>query len=166
QLGAGIFRADPLFADPQNDDFHLKSKSGRWNPSAGTGPWVLDDVNSPGLDTGDPNSLFQNETIPNGGRINLGAWGNTAEASRSGSGNTSGNGSILTSIRLLPGGIREISITGSPGRYQLQAATSLASQQTAWTELAVVTNTTGAVLYQDTTQPGLPRRFYRARLAQ
>ena len=166
QLGAGIFRADPLFADRQNDDFHLKSKSGRWNPSAanGQGAWVLDDVNSPGLDTGDPNSIFQNETIPNGGRINLGAWGNTAEASRSG--NTNGNGSILTRIRLLPGGVREISITGSLGRYHLQAASSLASQQAVWTDLAVVTNTTGAVIYQDIIQPGLPRRFYRARFAE
>ncbi len=166
QLGTGNFRLDPLFADPQNDDFHLKSKSGRWNPSAANreGAWVLDDVNSPGLDTGDPNSIFQNETIPNGGRINLGAWGNTAEASRSG--NTNGNGSILTSIRLRTGGVREISITGSPGRYQLQTASSLASQQTVWTDLAMVTNTTSAVIYQDVIQLGLPRRFYRARSAE
>lgn len=166
QLGSGNLRLDPLFADPQNGDFHLKSKSGRWDASGavGAGAWVLDEVNSPALDAGDPNSLFENETIPNGGRINLGAWGNTVEASRSG--NTNENKSILTSIRLLPGGVREISVIGSPGRYQLQAATSLASPQTVWTDLAVVTNTATAVTYQDNVQGGVPNRFYRARLAE
>jgi hypothetical protein len=163
QLGAGVLRADPLFADPQKEDFHLKSKSGRWNPAAanGEGDWVLDDVNSPGLDAGDPSSVFQNETIPNGGRINLGAWGNTPEASRSGLA-----AAFSTNLRLLPGGVRQLSVTGPAGRYQVQAATSLGSEQTTWTDLAVLTNTIHTAIYQDTADPQASRRFYRARLAQ
>ena len=35
---------------------------------------------SPCIDAGDPASLFSNEPEPNGGRINIGAYGNTAEA--------------------------------------------------------------------------------------
>jgi len=70
---------DPLFADPP-DDFHLKSKYGRWN---GT-DWVKDNVNSPCIDAGDPEDDYSNEPEPNGGRINLGAYGNTPEASKSG----------------------------------------------------------------------------------
>jgi hypothetical protein len=162
QLGTGMLRADPLFADPQNEDFHLKSKSGRWT---GHGAWVSDAADSPCLDAGDPSSIFQNEPVPNGGRINLGAWGNTAEASRS----ENGNGNVIefsfTNIRSLPGGVREISAAGSPGRYQLQAASSLSPGQTLWTDLIVLTNTTGTVTYQEAIEL-LTRRFYRARLMQ
>lgn len=44
-------------------------------------------------ESGDPASDFALETRPNGGRINLGACGNTAEASRSaGSGRLFGDG--------------------------------------------------------------------------
>ena len=45
------------------------------------GRWVQDDVNSPCIDAGDPNSAWSNEPSPNGGRINMGAYGNTLEAS-------------------------------------------------------------------------------------
>ena len=76
--------ADPLFADAANRDFHLKSRMGRWDPAAnsGAGGWVNDCVCSPCIDAGDPASVFSAETTPNGGRINMGAYGNTAEASK------------------------------------------------------------------------------------
>ncbi len=72
---------DPLFANPANKDFHLKSQYGRWNPV--TSSWVTDSVTSPAIDAGDPTSDYLNEPSPNGGRINMGAYGNTPEASKS-----------------------------------------------------------------------------------
>jgi len=62
-------------------DYHLKSQAGRWDPLSMT--WVQDDVTSPCIDTGDPNSPIGYEPFPNGGRINMGAYGGTAEASKS-----------------------------------------------------------------------------------
>jgi len=166
QVGTGVFRADPLFADPQKEDFHVKSKAGRWNPLAanGAGGWLLDAVDSPCLDVGDPKFSFQKEPVPNGGRINLGSWGNTAEASRSGGG--SAPPFAFTKICLLPSGVPEISAVGPAGRYQVQTTSSLNSAQTLWTELTVLTNTTGPAVYQDSALPRSPSRFYRARLIQ
>jgi hypothetical protein len=77
--GTGDISADPLFADTVNGDFHLKSQYGRWNGTS----WVDDIVTSPGIDAGDPSSDYSEEPSPNGGRINMGAYGNTAEASKS-----------------------------------------------------------------------------------
>jgi len=82
--GQGNIDADPLFADPNNEDFHLKSEGGRWEPTSQI--WVLDDVSSPCIDAGDPNSPTAFEPYPNGGIINMGACGGTAEASQSPSG--------------------------------------------------------------------------------
>jgi len=95
----GNIYADPLFADPgywnsngtpqdTNDDFwvdgdyHLKSQSGRWNES-GRRRWIEDDMTSPCIDSGDPNSPIGAEPFPNGGVINMGAYGGTAQASKS-----------------------------------------------------------------------------------
>ncbi len=78
--GTGNIDADPLFADPNNGDFHLKSQAGRWDPAGES--WVMDDVTSPCIDAGDPNSPVGDEPEPNGGRINMGAYGGTAEASK------------------------------------------------------------------------------------
>lgn len=72
---------DPLFADPANRDFHLKSQQGRWD--AFNALWVKDDVTSPGVDLGDPDDDYGSEPWPHGKRINAGAYGNTAEASLS-----------------------------------------------------------------------------------
>jgi hypothetical protein len=47
------------------------------------GAWVKDDVTSPCIDSGDPGSPVADEPFPNGGRINMGAYGGTAEASKS-----------------------------------------------------------------------------------
>jgi hypothetical protein len=79
--GTGNISADPLFADASNGDFHVKSTNGRFDPS--TGQFVNDNVNSPAIDAGDPASDYSNEPSPNGGRVNLGCYGNTAEASKS-----------------------------------------------------------------------------------
>jgi len=90
--------ADPCFADPgywdpngtpddANDDFwvdgdyHLKSQCGRWEPNEGR--WTIDEVTSPCIDAGDPMSPIGLEPFPNGGRINMGAYGGTEEASKS-----------------------------------------------------------------------------------
>ena len=77
----GNITADPLFADANNGDFHLKSEAGRYDPN--TGNWTIDDVTSPAIDAGDPNSDYSREPEPNGGRINMGAYGGREEASKS-----------------------------------------------------------------------------------
>lgn len=77
--GEGNFQADPLFADPAAGDFHVRSQAGRWS----NGQWVIDDVTSPAIDVGDPAVTCPSEPAPNGGRLNLGAYGDTAEASLS-----------------------------------------------------------------------------------
>jgi hypothetical protein len=89
--GEGNIDADPLFAapgywDPDDDmwidgDYHLKSQAGRWDPISES--WVTDDVTSPCIDAGDPRSPIGLEPFPNGGRINMGAYGGTAESSKS-----------------------------------------------------------------------------------
>jgi len=82
RVGQGNLDADPEFARRGPDgDYHLRSQAGRWDPAAGI--WVLDQVTSPCIDAGDPSSDFSQEPLPNGGRVNLGAYGNTSEASQS-----------------------------------------------------------------------------------
>ncbi|HUS96305.1 MAG TPA: right-handed parallel beta-helix repeat-containing protein, partial [Hyphomicrobiaceae bacterium] len=80
--GLGNIDADPLFASPANGDYHLMSRYGRRNPA--TSSWVIDAVTSPCIDAGDPASPYASEPQPNFGRVNMGACGNTAEASKSG----------------------------------------------------------------------------------
>ena len=96
--GEGNIDTDPCFADPgywdpnntpddRNDDFwvggdyHLRSHAGRWDPKAQS--WVKDDVTSPCINAGDPMSPIGHEPFPNGGVINMGAYGGTGEASKS-----------------------------------------------------------------------------------
>jgi len=101
--GKGNINEDPLFASPgywadaddpnvlvqPNDlntiliegDYHLKSQAGRWNPVSQS--WVQDDVTSPCIDAGDPNSPIGHEPFPNGGIINMGAYGGSSQASKS-----------------------------------------------------------------------------------
>jgi hypothetical protein len=101
--GEGNLDVDPCFvevnywADPNNTaapvdanhpnavrmegDYHLKSQGGRFDPNIQS--WVQDDITSPCIDAGDPNSPVGEEPEPNGGRINMGAYGGTAEASKS-----------------------------------------------------------------------------------
>jgi len=97
-LGEGNITVDPCLvdvgswddngtADDPNDDvfvegdYHLKSQAGRWDEESES--WVQDDVTSPCIDAGDPNSPIMVEPFPNGGVINMGAYGGTAQASKS-----------------------------------------------------------------------------------
>ncbi|MDI9395016.1 MAG: disaggregatase related repeat-containing protein [Euryarchaeota archaeon] len=73
-------KADPLYADRNNHDYHIKSKAGRWDGKS----WVTDDVSSPCIDAGYIHSDYSEEPLKNGGRINIGAFGNTKYASKSG----------------------------------------------------------------------------------
>jgi hypothetical protein len=89
---------DPCFADvgywdpngtqqDANDDFwvdgdyHSRSQAGHWDVNSAS--WAKDDVTSPCIDAGDPNSPIGFEPFPNGGIINMGAYGGTREASKS-----------------------------------------------------------------------------------
>jgi hypothetical protein len=76
--GGGNFTEDPLFVDPEDGDYHVRSERGRYWPEHDI--WVLDDVTSPCVDAGDPPADFSAERKPNGGRINVGAHGGTAHA--------------------------------------------------------------------------------------
>jgi hypothetical protein len=99
--GTGILTAaagcpDPMFANPgviptpipmlgtifDVGDFHLKSAAGRFDPV--TMAFVATDTTtSPCIDKGDPAAPFLLEPAPNGGRLDLGAYGNSAQASKS-----------------------------------------------------------------------------------
>ncbi len=97
--GEGNIDRDPCFAvqgywdDPCNTpgdkwddiwiegDYHLKSQGGRWEPS--TKMWVHDKVTSSCIDAANPMSPIGLEPFPNGGWVNMGAFGGTTEASKS-----------------------------------------------------------------------------------
>ncbi len=67
------------YEDLASMDAHLKSPAGYVVNGGTAGPATTD--YSPAIDLGDPAADFSNEPSPNGGRLNLGAFGNTAEAS-------------------------------------------------------------------------------------
>ncbi len=94
--GEGNIDVDPCFAemgywdandtpeDPNDDywvdgDYHLMSQAGRWDDQSQS--WVQDEMTSPCIDAGDPDSLIGTEPFPNGGRVNMGAYGAGSEAS-------------------------------------------------------------------------------------
>ncbi len=79
--GQGNINVDPCFVDLANDDYHLLSERGRYWPAHDV--WVLDNITSPCIDGGDPTVDPSGEPMPNGGRINMGAYGGTAYASMS-----------------------------------------------------------------------------------
>jgi len=81
EVGGSNISADPLFADPNSNDYHLKSQAGRYDPN--NKQWVTDGETSPCIDRGDPMSPIMYEPFPNGGIVNMGAYGGTAEASKS-----------------------------------------------------------------------------------
>jgi predicted outer membrane repeat protein len=60
----GNIDTDPLFADPANGNYHLLT-------------------GSPCIDAGDPTTPVDLEPLPNGERINMGAYGGTIQASKS-----------------------------------------------------------------------------------
>jgi disaggregatase-related protein/uncharacterized protein DUF1565 len=79
-FGAGnIAPADPLFAAAEQGDFHLKSAAGRWTPAG----YVQDAATSPAIAKGDPASPSDKNPARAGRRNELGAYGNSGEASNS-----------------------------------------------------------------------------------
>lgn len=78
RVGEGCIFKDPLFANLEAGDLHLKSKGGRWDGTK----WVADTATSPCINAGNPSSDYSKEPAPNGNRVNIGAYGNTAEASK------------------------------------------------------------------------------------
>jgi hypothetical protein len=96
--GEGNMDEDPCFVnpgywddlgtpeDPADDiwftgDYHLQSEAGYWSPVSQS--WITSLVTSPCIDAGDPDFPVGQESEPNGGRINIGAYGGTEQASRS-----------------------------------------------------------------------------------
>jgi len=85
---SGNIDTDPNFVLIDTDtatntwDFRLQSQYGRWDKNMGQ--WVMDPVTSPCIDAGDPNSDYTNEPWPHGGRVNMGAYGGTRQASMNG----------------------------------------------------------------------------------
>jgi len=80
--GIGNIYTDPLFADPDERDYHLKSQTGRYDPVSAQ--WVKDNQTSPCIDAAHPGfDWTDSEPRPNGYRANMGAYGNTNEASMS-----------------------------------------------------------------------------------
>ena len=78
QASPSDIAADPQYADRSKQDYHLKSKAGRWDGKA----WANDSISSPCIDAGDPSLDYSNEPKPNGNRINIGPDGNTKYASK------------------------------------------------------------------------------------
>ncbi len=88
--GGGNLSADPSFAlagawDSQgrwvDGDYHLRSQAGRWDSEAQA--WIQDGQTSPCIDAGSPVEPIGLEPFPNGGLVNVGLYGGTAEASKS-----------------------------------------------------------------------------------
>lgn len=82
---ADNINADPLFYNATNSnnslrDYHPKAGYGRWTGST----WYNDaGVPSPLIDAGLASMSYSLEPEPNGDRINIGRYGNTAEATKS-----------------------------------------------------------------------------------
>ncbi|MCP4712074.1 MAG: hypothetical protein GY869_25920 [Planctomycetes bacterium] len=94
--GAGNITGDPLFFDGGNwdtnstleytrddswmgGDYHLQSIVGRWDGES----WIMDEFQSPCIDSGDPAMVCADEFWPHGGQVNMGSYGGIAEASMS-----------------------------------------------------------------------------------
>lgn len=87
--GIGNISNDPLFFDPDNDDYHLKSTGWRWDSERQR--WHYDEVTSPCIDSGNPGSPLNEELLSTPDdptnkwginiRINMGVYGGTSEAS-------------------------------------------------------------------------------------
>ncbi len=63
-------------------DVRLQSQYGRWNKASSS--WTLDAQTSPCIDTADITTDWSMEPWPNGKRANIGAYGNTMQASMNG----------------------------------------------------------------------------------
>lgn len=85
--GEGNTDSDPLFVGLAGSqtvyyDYHLASEWGRYDVV--TGSWVHDAATSPCIDAGSAATDYGMEPWPHGGRVNMGAFGATVQASMSG----------------------------------------------------------------------------------
>ena len=73
---------DPLWKGSGLEDFHPKSDAGSWEPASQS--FVLDPAsfNSATIDGADPSEPVGQGVAPNGGRANLGSYGDSSEASK------------------------------------------------------------------------------------
>ena len=89
QPGFWIASEDPFLYGSINDpnstwhlgDYHLQSKTGHWD--AFSNSWLLDSMTSLSIDAGHPFDDPNQEPLPNGDLVNLGAYGATGQASKS-----------------------------------------------------------------------------------
>ncbi len=110
--GPGNSYDNPRFAQPgrwldgfwETGDLHIRSTVGRWDDVNEI--WTQDAIQGPGIDAGDPNSDYLEEYWPNGGVVNIGAYGGLVEASLSldsnGVGDFDGDGNVdLRDLKVL-----------------------------------------------------------------
>lgn len=77
-FGAGILKPqNPLFVAPGRGDFHLRSTKGHWTRNG----YMADESDSPALAKGDPASPTDENPDRAGDRVELGAYGNSEQAS-------------------------------------------------------------------------------------
>ncbi len=127
-LGWESIVADPQFADAAGGDFHLKSQAGRLSGST----WVTDATTSPCINGGDPGLAYASEPAPNGGRVNMGVYGGTAEASKADGVTPPGTVSGLTAVSTGSNSIT-LAWTANPGAegYEIRRTES-ALQEDYW----------------------------------
>lgn len=169
---------EPRFADEAAGDYHLKSATGRWSASG----WTNDAVYSPCIDVGNPLTVsWTNESAPNGYRVNMGAYGGTAQASQSPPGAqlfalTASDGGVLkgtnvlrwTSVNLGPGDLVRIeySTNGFASSQVVVAGLSAAEQQYTWDTTLVPSSLFAAwrvVLETNTAVEGRTEQYFAVR---
>ena len=119
------------FAYLESIDAHLLSAAGYWTNDGTEQPGSA--KTSTAIDKGDPDSAYANEPSPNGGRVNLGAYGNTAQASMS----PSGQPSVESFSIAYPGGYT---------RPQAELTLGLASGTAYFATVTIVCKTNGVVI--------------------
>jgi hypothetical protein len=119
------------FAYLESIDAHLLSAAGYWTNDGTEQPGSA--KTSTAIDKGDPDSAYANEPSPNGGRVNLGAYGNTAQASMS----PSGQPSVESFSIAYPGGYT---------RPQAELTLGLASGTAYFATVTIVCKTNGVVV--------------------
>jgi len=111
-LNVGPQCADSTNSNVNSRDYHLKSEAGRYS----NGEWIADSVSSLLIDAGYSGSSFSSEPSPNGGVINIGRYGNTAQASKSVSGN-------VDNVPVANAGADKIAAVGSTVLFDASAST-------------------------------------------